>query len=369
MRRPSSIARSAVCWKCWCTRPRSRKLGTSSWRSPAHRRDRGIDYWPGFVDALSTLVLGIIFLLTVFVVVQFFLSQDIAGKDTALSPSQRPDRPADRPPVAGEDRQGLARGRDRAAAGQSRRRRERARPPQGRGRERPASRQRRQARGKVDRAHHRARQRKSSISARALAQVEVLNQQIAALRRQLAALEDALDASEKRDREAQTQDRRSRPAPQRRAGAARAGAVALSLRLLRPAARNPRQSRRHPRRRRSLRVPVGSLLRRRPGGARAGRPRRARQARRRAVRPGKADPDRDRLGAARRRPHRRAADRERAVPLELGAVGRARDLGRAVSDQQGRFAAAPGRRRVRRIPAARHRPRPKMPIAAIAASS
>jgi len=41
------------------------------------------------------------------------------------------------------------------------------------------------------------------ISARALAQVEVLNQQISALRRQLAALEDALDASEKRDRESQ----------------------------------------------------------------------------------------------------------------------------------------------------------------------
>src|SRR5258705_60889 len=48
------------------------------------RRERGIDYWPGFVDALSTLVLGIIFLLTVFVVVQFFLSQEVAGKDTAL---------------------------------------------------------------------------------------------------------------------------------------------------------------------------------------------------------------------------------------------------------------------------------------------
>src|SRR5882757_1959407 len=48
------------------------------------RRERGIDYWPGFVDALSTLVLGIIFLLTVFVVVQFFLSQEVSGKDTAL---------------------------------------------------------------------------------------------------------------------------------------------------------------------------------------------------------------------------------------------------------------------------------------------
>ncbi|MGE0846890.1 MAG: peptidoglycan -binding protein, partial [Flavobacteriaceae bacterium] len=42
------------------------------------------------------------------------------------------------------------------------------------------------------------------ISQRALAQVELLNQQIAALRRQIAALEDALDASEERDRQSQT---------------------------------------------------------------------------------------------------------------------------------------------------------------------
>ena len=48
------------------------------------RRERGIDYWPGFVDALSTLILGIVFLLSVFVIVQFFLSQEVTGKDTAL---------------------------------------------------------------------------------------------------------------------------------------------------------------------------------------------------------------------------------------------------------------------------------------------
>ena len=43
------------------------------------RRERGIDYWPGFVDALSTLLLAIMFLLTVFVVAQFidFLLQGI----------------------------------------------------------------------------------------------------------------------------------------------------------------------------------------------------------------------------------------------------------------------------------------------------
>ena len=44
---------------------------------------------------------------------------------------------------------------------------------------------------------------RKQVSARALAQIEVLNQQISALRRQLAALEEALDASEKRDKESQ----------------------------------------------------------------------------------------------------------------------------------------------------------------------
>src|SRR5246127_5208514 len=50
----------------------------------ARRGDNGMNYWPGFVDALSTLILGIIFLLTVFVVVQFYLQQEVQGKDSAL---------------------------------------------------------------------------------------------------------------------------------------------------------------------------------------------------------------------------------------------------------------------------------------------
>jgi len=49
------------------------------------RRDSGMNYWPGFVDALSTLVLSIIFLLSIFVIVQFYLTQEVTGKDTALS--------------------------------------------------------------------------------------------------------------------------------------------------------------------------------------------------------------------------------------------------------------------------------------------
>ena len=50
----------------------------------ARRNENGFNYWPGFVDALSTLVLSIVFLLSVFLVVQFFLSQEVTGKDKAL---------------------------------------------------------------------------------------------------------------------------------------------------------------------------------------------------------------------------------------------------------------------------------------------
>ena len=46
---------------------------------------RGVNYWPGFVDALSTMLLVIIFLLSVFMLAQFFLSREVTGKDTALA--------------------------------------------------------------------------------------------------------------------------------------------------------------------------------------------------------------------------------------------------------------------------------------------
>lgn len=51
----------------------------------ARRRDSRTDIWPGFVDVLSTLLLVFIFLLSIFALVQFFLSQEISGRDTLLN--------------------------------------------------------------------------------------------------------------------------------------------------------------------------------------------------------------------------------------------------------------------------------------------
>jgi len=42
------------------------------------------DYWPGFVDALATLLLVIIFLLTIFMLAQFYLRTELTGRDEAM---------------------------------------------------------------------------------------------------------------------------------------------------------------------------------------------------------------------------------------------------------------------------------------------
>ena len=49
------------------------------------RRDGRTDYWPGFVDAMASLLLVIIFLLSIFVLAQFFLGQQLSGRDTVLN--------------------------------------------------------------------------------------------------------------------------------------------------------------------------------------------------------------------------------------------------------------------------------------------
>src|ERR1700719_3787111 len=164
------------------------------------RRDVGINYWPGFVDALSTLILGIIFLLTVFVVVQFYLTQEVSGKDTALNRLNA--QIAQLTELLSLEKTGklsleeqLAQIRSSLSTAEGDRDRYRG-LYEGIG-SGAAS-----AQGKVTELSGQLDAEKK-LSSRALAQVEILNQQIAALRRQLAALEEALDATEKKDKESQ----------------------------------------------------------------------------------------------------------------------------------------------------------------------
>ncbi|MEM8750889.1 MAG: peptidoglycan -binding protein [Pseudomonadota bacterium] len=161
----------------------------------------GVDYWPGFVDALSTLLLAIMFLLSVFVLAQFLLSQEISGKDTvldrlnsqlneltallALEKSSKQDL---------EDQ--IKSLTANLASSQEERSRLQTLLNEGAGAAGAAE----ERAGALSQTLDQERK----ISQRALSQVQLLNQQISALRRQIAALEDALDASETKDRESAT---------------------------------------------------------------------------------------------------------------------------------------------------------------------
>ena len=165
------------------------------------RRDRGgVDYWPGFVDALSTLILGIIFLLTVFAVVQFFLAQEMTGKDTALQRlSARIAQLNDLLSLEAGSKttleEQIAQLRASLATSDTERDRYRGMYEGLSGGTAAAQGQMSELTGKLD--------AEKQVTLRALAQIEVLSQQIAALRRQLGALEQALEVSEKKDRDAQ----------------------------------------------------------------------------------------------------------------------------------------------------------------------
>jgi len=54
----------------------------------ARRAQRSTNIWPGFVDALATLLLVIMFLVMVFVLAQFFLNEALSGRDVALQKLQ-----------------------------------------------------------------------------------------------------------------------------------------------------------------------------------------------------------------------------------------------------------------------------------------
>jgi chemotaxis protein MotB len=165
------------------------------------RRDSGLNYWPGFVDALSTLVLGIIFMLTVFVVLQFYLTQEVTGKDTALTRLNA--QIAQLTDLLSLEKTGKLNIEEQIAALRSNLTITEGERDRYKGLYDGVASGGADAQGKVtELAGQVDNEKKATV--RALAQIEVLNQQIAALRRQLGALEEALDASEKKDKESQT---------------------------------------------------------------------------------------------------------------------------------------------------------------------
>ena len=165
------------------------------------RGDRRVDYWPGFVDALSTLLLAIIFLLSVFVLAQFLLSQEISGKDAVLNRlNQQINQLTELLALERGTRQDIEDNLANLQASLSDTEAERSRLEELLASGSGAT---EQAEARIG-ALSQQLDEQQQLSQRAQSQVELLNQQISALRRQIAVLEDALDASETRDRESQT---------------------------------------------------------------------------------------------------------------------------------------------------------------------
>ncbi len=161
--------------------------------------DSGQFTWPGFVDAMSQLLLVFIFLLTLFVVAQFMQARELTGQNTALDrlraqvaklsellaleKASKAKLQATLTALTAELEQekGKAASLQAALAGLE------------------------SSKGEAGAALAALRRKlvaEKKVSAEALAQIELLNQQIAALRRQVAMLNAALEASEKREKEA-----------------------------------------------------------------------------------------------------------------------------------------------------------------------
>ncbi|MEO6396344.1 MAG: peptidoglycan -binding protein [Devosia sp.] len=166
------------------------------------RRSQVTNYWPGFVDALSSLLLVIIFLLSLFMLTQFFLGQEIQGKDTAMS--RLNSQIAELTELLQLERTNSSSATDELAALQATLAATTAERDDLEGKiagfgSGVADKDAQIAGLTSDLAAAR------DISDEASAQLALLNQQLAALRTQIGALEEALNASEAKATESKTQ--------------------------------------------------------------------------------------------------------------------------------------------------------------------
>ena len=166
------------------------------------RRQPQTNFWPGFVDAMSTLLLVFVFLLSIFMVVQFLLEREISGRDTVLNRLRNEIAElSDMLALEKTDKSRLETSLAELSNNLEIREKENSRLQ---ARLDQASR----SGGETQTALSNLRGKladERKLSASALARVELLNRQIAALRRQIAALDDALAASEKRSGESEKQ--------------------------------------------------------------------------------------------------------------------------------------------------------------------
>ncbi len=200
-------------------------------------RRRPIDIWPGFVDALAALLIVFIFILLVFMVTQLFLREALTGRDAALDrldqqinelaemlalertasadlrltvaqlSTELQSSIAAREELGVELTEALSERELLAAslAAMTARAEAEADATAALREEAIGLRQQLAALGERAREGERVLAAERDISAEALAQVDLLNRQVAALRLQLARIAEALEVSEAKAKEQQVQ--------------------------------------------------------------------------------------------------------------------------------------------------------------------
>jgi chemotaxis protein MotB len=163
---------------------------------------RSIDYWPGFVDALTTMLLVIIFLLSVFMLSQYFMSREVSTKESALSKLNR--QIEELTSLLALERAGKSQAEANLASLSATLYTSDNEKTRLQGLLASTTSSSAAADSRVAAIGHDLEVQKD-VASRALAQIDILNQQILALRKQLGALEDALNASESRDKDSQAQ--------------------------------------------------------------------------------------------------------------------------------------------------------------------
>ncbi|AHB49473.1 hypothetical protein W911_15415 [Hyphomicrobium nitrativorans NL23] len=168
-------------------------------RSRRHNSEYG-EFWPAYVDVLSTLLLVVMFLMSIFMLSQYFAMQEASGKDTALQRLNR--QIAELTNLLSLEKGKSRSAEDELASLQATLSDLKDEHQKLSGFALSGDEKAKTAEGRIQTLTVELDQQKE-ISNEALAKVDLLNQQMLALRRQIAALNDALEASEKKDQDSQ----------------------------------------------------------------------------------------------------------------------------------------------------------------------
>ncbi|HRK18961.1 MAG TPA: peptidoglycan -binding protein [Hyphomicrobiaceae bacterium] len=166
----------------------------------SRRRESYGEFWPAYVDVLSTLLMVLTLLLSIFMLAQFFVSQESSGKDTALRRLNR--QIAELTNLLALEKGKQKTSEDELSALQSSLASLRLENSRIGGLLNESSDKSKGAEGRIASLSAELDQEKN-LSREAQSKVALLNQQILALRQQMAAIQEALQAAEAKDKDSQ----------------------------------------------------------------------------------------------------------------------------------------------------------------------